>query len=152
MPMLEPPHESHQEFNFAGPYGENGFLEDYTVRVRGEQIGNVVLVTRNAAGQTEPRSRSFVPLLDTRAFVPLLDTRTRGSLVNAGSRGFARESRSRMPHASPVTALSSARSGRDAGRLQAARTRSRAADRCACRAAGCLASLATRTSLDSAQN
>jgi hypothetical protein len=42
-----------QEFNFAGPYGENGFLEDYTARVRGEQIGNVVLVTRNAAGQAQ---------------------------------------------------------------------------------------------------
>jgi len=43
---------SPQEFNFAGPYGENGFLEDYTAQVRGGgQIGNVVLITRNAAGQ-----------------------------------------------------------------------------------------------------
>jgi hypothetical protein len=42
-----------QEFSFAGPYGENGFLEDYTARVRGEPIGNVVLITRNAAGQTQ---------------------------------------------------------------------------------------------------
>ena len=42
-----------QGFNFAGPYGENGFLEDYTAWVRGEQIGNVVLVTRNAAGQAQ---------------------------------------------------------------------------------------------------
>ena len=40
-----------QEFNFAGPYGENGFLEDYTARVRGEQIGNVVLVSCNSVGQ-----------------------------------------------------------------------------------------------------
>ena len=40
-----------QDFTFAGPYGENGFLEDYTAQVRGGgQIGNVVLVTRNAAG------------------------------------------------------------------------------------------------------
>jgi hypothetical protein len=42
-----------QEFNFAGPYGEDGFLEDYTARVRGELIGNVVLVTRNAVGQAQ---------------------------------------------------------------------------------------------------
>jgi len=43
-----------QEFTFAGPYGENGFLEDYTAQVRGGgQIGNVVLVTRNAAGQAQ---------------------------------------------------------------------------------------------------
>ena len=42
-----------QEFNFAGPYGENGFLEDYIARVRGEPIGNVTVVTRNAAGQAQ---------------------------------------------------------------------------------------------------
>jgi hypothetical protein len=29
----------YQKFNFAGPYGENGFLEDYTAGVRGEPIG-----------------------------------------------------------------------------------------------------------------
>jgi hypothetical protein len=42
-----------QEFRFAGPYGENGFLEDYTAWVQGEPIGNVVLISRNAAGQTQ---------------------------------------------------------------------------------------------------
>ncbi len=42
----------YQEFNFAGPYGDNGFLEDYTARVHGEPIGSVVTVSRDAAGQT----------------------------------------------------------------------------------------------------
>ena len=42
----------YQEFNFAGPYGDSGFIEDYTARVHGEPIGSVVTVTRNAAGQT----------------------------------------------------------------------------------------------------
>jgi hypothetical protein len=42
----------YQRFNFAGPYGENGWLEDYTAGVRGEPIGNITVVTRNAAGQT----------------------------------------------------------------------------------------------------
>ena len=42
-----------QEFHFTGPYGENGFLEDYTARVRGEAIGNYTVITRNAAGQTQ---------------------------------------------------------------------------------------------------
>jgi len=42
-----------QEFHFAGPYGEKGFLEDYTAWVGGEPIGNVVLITRNDAGQTQ---------------------------------------------------------------------------------------------------
>lgn len=42
----------YQRFNFAGPYAENGWLEDYTAGVRGEPIGNFTIVTRDAAGQT----------------------------------------------------------------------------------------------------
>jgi hypothetical protein len=42
-----------QAFHFAGPYGENGFLEDYTAHVHGETIGNYTVITYNAAGQTE---------------------------------------------------------------------------------------------------
>jgi hypothetical protein len=51
----------YQEFKFVGPYGENGFLEDYTSRVRGEPIGNVVLVTRNAAGQAQHIVANYRP-------------------------------------------------------------------------------------------
>jgi len=43
----------YQDFKFAGPCGQNGWLEDYTAGVRGEPIGNVTLVTRNAAGQAQ---------------------------------------------------------------------------------------------------
>jgi hypothetical protein len=43
----------YQEFNYAGPYGDNGFLEDYTTQVHGEPVGVIVTVTRNAAGQTQ---------------------------------------------------------------------------------------------------
>ena len=50
-----------QEFNFAGPYGGNGFLEDYTARVRGEQLGNVVLVARNDAGQAQHVVANYRP-------------------------------------------------------------------------------------------
>ena len=51
-----------QDFTFAGPYGENGFLEDYTAQVRGGgQIGNVVLVTRNAAGQAQHIVANYRP-------------------------------------------------------------------------------------------
>ena len=60
-----------QEFNFAGAYGESGFLEDYTARVRGEQIGNVVLVTRNAAGQAQHIVANYRPR-DTRLLVSRL--------------------------------------------------------------------------------
>ena len=51
----------YQEFNFAGPYGDNGFLEDYTTQVRGEPIGNVVLVSRNAAGQAQHIVANYRP-------------------------------------------------------------------------------------------
>ena len=43
----------YQRFNFVGPYGDNGWLEDYTAGVRGEPISNITLVTRNAAGQAQ---------------------------------------------------------------------------------------------------
>jgi hypothetical protein len=59
-----------QEFNFAGPYGENGFLEDYTARVRGEQLGNVVLVSRNAAGQAQHIVANYRAPDHTAALVP----------------------------------------------------------------------------------
>jgi len=51
-----------QEFKFAGPYGDNGFLEDYVAKVDGEPIGCVVLVTRNVAGQTQHVVASYRPL------------------------------------------------------------------------------------------
>src|SRR3954467_1807101 len=50
-----------QEFKFAGPYGDNSFLEDYVADVRGEPLGCVVLVTRNAAGQTQHIVASYRP-------------------------------------------------------------------------------------------
>ena len=43
----------YQEFHSVGPYGENGWIEDYTAGVRGEPIGNNTLVAFNAAGQAQ---------------------------------------------------------------------------------------------------
>src|SRR5258706_4568541 len=62
----------HQEFKFAGPYGDNGFLEDYVAKVDGEPIGCVVLVTRNAGGQTQPVVSSLRPLRSLLLFSRLL--------------------------------------------------------------------------------
>ena len=42
-----------QVFRFAGPYGDNDWVEDYIAEVHGEPLGCVVLVTRNAAGQAQ---------------------------------------------------------------------------------------------------
>lgn len=50
-----------QEFNFAGPYGDNGFLEDYGAQVRNEQIGNVVIITRNPAGRAQHIVANYRP-------------------------------------------------------------------------------------------
>jgi hypothetical protein len=50
-----------QNLNFAGPYGESGFLEDYTAHVRGAQLGNVVLITRNTAGHVQHIMANYRP-------------------------------------------------------------------------------------------
>jgi len=51
----------YQKFNFAGPYGENDWLEDYTAGVRGEPIGNITVVKRNAAGQAQQIVGNYRP-------------------------------------------------------------------------------------------
>ena len=43
----------YQEFNSVGPYGENGWIEDYTAGVRGKPIGNLTLVTSDANGRAQ---------------------------------------------------------------------------------------------------
>jgi hypothetical protein len=62
----------HQEHKFAGPCGDNGFLEDYVAGVLGEPIGCVVLVTRNAAGQTQHVVASYRPRSSLLLLSPLL--------------------------------------------------------------------------------
>jgi hypothetical protein len=51
----------HQEFIFAGPYGDDGFFEVYNARVRGEPIGAFVQVTRNAAGEAQHIAANYRP-------------------------------------------------------------------------------------------
>src|SRR5512146_3255006 len=69
----------HQEFKFAGPYGDNGFLEDYVARVNGEPIGCVVLVTRNATGQTQHVVASYRPRSSLLHFARLLGEKFAGT-------------------------------------------------------------------------
>jgi hypothetical protein len=68
-----------QEHKFAGPYGDNGFLEDYVAKVNGEPIGCVVLVTRNAAGQTQHVVASYRPLSSLLFFSRLLREKFAGT-------------------------------------------------------------------------
>jgi hypothetical protein len=42
-----------QEFSFVGDYGDNGYLEQYTCKIRGEPTRVVVTVARNAAGKAQ---------------------------------------------------------------------------------------------------
>src|SRR6476619_6625014 len=71
----------HQEFKFAGPYGDNGFLEDYVAKVNGEPIGCVVLITRHAAGQTQHVVASYRPLRSLQLFSRLLHEKFAGSPI-----------------------------------------------------------------------
>ena len=71
----------HQEFKFAGPYGDNGFLEDYVADVNGEPIGCVVLVTRNAAGQTQHVVASYRPRTSIVHFARLLGEKFAGTPI-----------------------------------------------------------------------
>ena len=43
----------HQEFQFTGDYGDDGFLEEYTCLIKGEPTSAVVTVKRNAAGKAQ---------------------------------------------------------------------------------------------------
>src|SRR5262249_1562357 len=61
-----------QEFHFAGPWSENGWVEDYIARVEGRPLGCVVLVTRNAAGQTQHIVANYRPLSTVLHFSRLL--------------------------------------------------------------------------------
>jgi hypothetical protein len=58
----------HQKRQFAGSYGDHGFLEEYIAQVRGAPIGCVVPVSHNAAGRAQrvevgERPRSSLLLL-----------------------------------------------------------------------------------------
>jgi len=71
----------YQEFNFAGPYREKDWVEDYIAQVRGEPIGCVVLVTRNAAGQTKHIAANYRPLSSVLLFSRLLGEKFAGTPI-----------------------------------------------------------------------
>ena len=68
-----------QEHKSAGPYGDNGFLEDDVAQDHGEPIGCVVLVTRNAAGQTQHVVASYRPRSSLLLFSRLLHEKFAGT-------------------------------------------------------------------------
>ena len=68
-----------QDFNLAGPWGDNGFIEDYTAEVRGRPLGAVHLVTFNAEGQAQHIAANYRPLSSLMFFSRLLSERFAGT-------------------------------------------------------------------------
>ena len=51
-----------QDFNFVGPWGDNGFIEDYTAEVRGTPVGALHLITFNDDGEAQHIIVNYRPL------------------------------------------------------------------------------------------
>ena len=64
-----------QDLNFAGPCGDNGFIEDYTTEVRGRPLGAVHLITFNADGRAQHIAAHYRPLSSVMFFSRLLRER-----------------------------------------------------------------------------
>ena len=69
----------YQDINYAGPYGGNGFLEDYTTQVHGQPTGVIVTVARNAAGQTQHIVVNHRPRSSVLLVARLMDEKFSGS-------------------------------------------------------------------------
>jgi hypothetical protein len=69
----------HQEFKFTGDYGDNGFLEDYTCKIRGEPTSVVVTVTRNAAGKAQKLVVNHRPRSSVLLFAHLMGEKFAGT-------------------------------------------------------------------------
>jgi hypothetical protein len=70
-----------QEFRFVGPLPDGRFLEDYVAEVRGVRLGCIVLVTRNAAGQTQHVVASYRPRTSLLLFARLLAEKFAGTPI-----------------------------------------------------------------------
>jgi hypothetical protein len=68
-----------QEFHFTGPWGKNGWLEDYIAEVDGKPLGCVVLIMRNAAGKTQHVVASYRPVSTVIHFSRLLHEKFAGT-------------------------------------------------------------------------
>ena len=68
-----------QDFNFAGPWGDNSFIEDYTAEVHGKPIGCLHLITFNADGQAQHIAAHYRPLSSLMLFSRLLRNRFAGT-------------------------------------------------------------------------
>jgi hypothetical protein len=70
-----------QEFHSAGPWGDNSWIEDYIAQVDGKPLGCVVLVTRNAAGQTQHIVANYRPRSSLLLFARMLGEKFAGTPI-----------------------------------------------------------------------
>lgn len=70
-----------QEFKFVGPYGDNGWIEDYVAEVHGQPLGCVVLIERNDASQTQHVVASYRPRTTVVYFARLLAEKFAGTPI-----------------------------------------------------------------------
>jgi len=68
-----------QDFNFAGPCGDSGFIEDYTAEVAGRPLGCLHLITFNADGQTQHVAAHYRPVSSLMFFSRLLREKLAGT-------------------------------------------------------------------------
>ena len=68
-----------QDFNFAGPWGDNSFIEDYTAEVRGRPLGCLHLITFNADGEAQHIAANYRPLGSVMFFSRLLREKLAGT-------------------------------------------------------------------------
>lgn len=65
-------YDGSQKMHHVGAWGDNGFLEDYIAQVDGKPLGGLVLITCNAAGQTQHIVATYRPRSSVLHFSRLL--------------------------------------------------------------------------------
>ncbi|MEV4262527.1 hypothetical protein [Kribbella sp. NPDC049584] len=68
-----------QDFNYAGPWGDSSFIEDYTAEVQGKPVGAVHLITFNDDGQVQHIVVNYRPLSSVMFFSRLLREKFAGT-------------------------------------------------------------------------
>jgi len=68
-----------QDFNFAGPWGDDSFIEDYTAEIRGVPIGALHVIKFNADGEARTIIVNYRPLSALMLFSRLLRANLAGT-------------------------------------------------------------------------
>jgi hypothetical protein len=68
-----------QDITYAGPWGDVGFIEEYTTEIRGEPLGAVHLITFNSDGQAQHVIANYRPLSSLMFFSRLLREKFAGT-------------------------------------------------------------------------